>query len=130
MTRLRGSPLRPLLALALLQIATAACGSTPVLDDRQAYLAAHPALAPDRAEAIAAGRVEVGMTMEQVRAAVGPPLHVRRSMRAGPGGALATEIWIYPGPVVQPSPLKSAANSEFLMRLEFVSGILASMREL
>jgi len=121
-----------LFAIALAGVAGTlpACGTTPVLDSRQAYLASHPDLAPDRAEAITAGVVQIGMTMEEVRAALGPPLHVRRSMRAGPAGAVPVEIWIYPGPVARPSALKSAANSEFLIRLEFVAGILASEREI
>lgn len=120
-----------LLAAAGLQAVLAACStSTPVLNERQAYLASHPDLDRDRADAIAQGRVEIGMTAAEVRAALGPPLHVKRSMRAGPAGALPVEIWIYPGPVVRPSVMKSAADPEFLMRLEFVTGVLASIREM
>ncbi len=109
----------------------AACSSaTPTLDRRTAYLAENPSLPRDRAEAISAGVVQIGMTMEEVRAALGPPLHVRRSMRAGPAGPVAGEVWIYPGPVARPSAVKAAANSEFLIRYEFVAGILANEREI
>jgi hypothetical protein len=43
------------------------------MERAQAYLAAHPNLAPTAAEAIRSNSVRKGMTMEQVVAAWGPP---------------------------------------------------------
>lgn len=122
---------RAALVLALLPLcALWSCGETPNLDRRAAYLRANAALDPDRAEAIAVGRIEKGMTMAEVRATVGPPAHVRRSEREGPDGPVRVEVWIYPGPVVRPSVLKSSADPEFLVRLEFVNGVLRRIREI
>jgi hypothetical protein len=42
------------------------------------YVAAHPGLAPGTAEAIRSNRIRAGMTMEQVIAAWGRPVLVRR----------------------------------------------------
>ena len=120
----------PFAALAAAALLVACSTETPTLDRRSAYLAEHPSLPADRAAAITAGVAQIGMTMEEVRAALGPPLYVRRSVRAASGGAVPVEIWVYPGPVARPSSMKSAANSEFLIRFEFVSGILAGEREI
>ena len=114
--------------LALL--AAAACNGTPNVDRRMAYARQHPELSPERREAIAEGKVRTGMTMEEVRAVVGDPIHVTRSERSGPRGTVRAEVWIYPGPVVLPSVRKSAANSEFLVRLRFENGVLKEIREI
>ena len=80
---MRGLPHHLLAFLAAAWLA--ACSTdAPTLDRRSAFLAENPSLPRDRAEAIAAGVVQIGMTMAEVRAALGPPLHVRRTMRAGP----------------------------------------------
>ena len=119
------------LALLLLPLwGLSACGETPNLDRRAAYLAARPNIDPDRAEAISKGDVKTGMTKEEVRATVGEPLHIKRSEREAPDGPVAVEIWIYPGPVVRPSVLRSSQDSEFLIRLEFVKGVLRRIREI
>ena len=72
-------------AVALVAIAGAlggaACSETPNVDRRIAYANQHAELSPERREAIATGRVETGMTMDEVRAMV------RERMRTfGPGG--------------------------------------------
>jgi hypothetical protein len=70
------------------------------------------------------------MTPEEVRASVGAPLYLRYKQRPGPEGPVRIEIWIYPGPVVRPSVAKSAADAEFLIRLQFENGLLKVIREI
>ena len=119
------------LAGAVLALSVAAgCNGTPNVDRRTAYASRHPELSPEKREAIAEGKVRTGMTMEEVRAMVGDPIHVRRSERKGPRGTVHAEVWIYPGPVVLPSVMKSVANSEFLVRLRFENGVLKEIREI
>jgi hypothetical protein len=106
------------------------CTETPNVDRRIGYVNQHPELPIEKREAIAAGRVEPGMTMEEVRAVVGEPSHVTRKERRGPEGTIRVEVWIYPGPVVRPSVMRSAADSEFLVRLVFENGMLRNIREI
>jgi len=119
-----------LLVAALVSAGAVGCGETPNVDRRLAYVNQHAELPPDKRAAIAEGRVQVGMTMEEVRAMVGDPMHVTRRERQGPNGRIHVEVWIYPGPVVRPSVMKSAANSEFLARLTFENGVLKEIREI
>jgi hypothetical protein len=117
--------------LAVLTLSGAVgCSETPNVDRRLAYVNQHAELPPDKRAAIAEGRVQIGMTMEEVRAMVGDPIHVTRRERHGPNGKIQVEVWIYPGPVVRPSVMKSAANSEFLARLTFENGVLKEIREI
>ena len=119
------------LAGAVLALSAAAgCNGTPNVDRRLAYANQHTELTPEKREAIAEGRVEPGMTMEEVRAMVGEPTHVTRSRREDRTGTIDVEVWIYPGPVVRPSVMKSAADSEFLVRLRFENGVLRDIREI
>lgn len=119
------------LAGAVLALSAATgCNGTPNVDRRLAYANQHPELPPEKREAIADGRVQTGMTMAEVRAMVGEPAHVTRSQREGRTGPIHVEVWIYPGPVVRPSVMKSAANSEFLVRLRFENGVLKEIREI
>ncbi len=119
-----------LVAGAIALVAALACEGTPNLDRRKAYLAGHPHLDPARADAIRGGRVEKGMTPDEVRASVGPPLYIRLKRRPGPEGPVRIEVWIYPGPVVRPSVAKSAADAEFLIHLRFENGVLKEIREI
>jgi hypothetical protein len=59
---------------------------------RRAYAEARPDLAPPLREAILDGRVVVGMTPEQLRAARGAPHHVSEILTAG----RRSEQWVYP----------------------------------
>jgi len=117
-------------AVSTAALALAACAETPNVDRRLAYVNTHGELSAERRDAIAAGRVEPGMTMDEVRATVGEPIHLARSDRRGPEGPVRVEIWIYPGPVVHPSVMRSAADSEFLVRLRFENGVLREIREI
>jgi hypothetical protein len=119
-----------LIAGALALAAALACEGTPNLDRRKAYLAGHPSLDPIRAAAIREGRVEKGMSPDEVRASVGQPLYIRLKRQPGPEGPVRIEIWIYPGPVVRPSVAKSAADAEFLIHLRFENGMLKEIREI
>lgn len=119
-----------LLGAVLALSAAIGCNGTPNVDRRLAYANQHTELTPEKREAIAEGRVEPGMTMEEVRAMVGEPTHMTRSRREGRTGTIDVEVWIYPGPVVRPSVMKSVANSEFLVRLQFENGLLKEIREI
>jgi hypothetical protein len=117
-------------AVGIALVAAAACAETPNLDRRKAYIGAHPTLDLARADAIREGRLEKGMTQDEVRAAVGQPRHIRTREQPGPDGPVRIEIWIYPGPVVRPSVMRSAADAEFLIRLRFENGVLKEIREI
>jgi hypothetical protein len=116
-------------ALWLVLAWTAGCG-TPNVERRLAYVNQHPQLSPGTRAAIAEGRVQVGLTMEEVRAMVGEPLYVTKHERQGHDGVIHVQVWFYPGPVVCPSVMRSAANSEFLARLTFENGVLKEIREI
>jgi hypothetical protein len=116
-------------ALWLILAGTAGCG-TPNVDRRLAYVNRHAELSPNKRAAIAEGRVQVGLTMEEVRAMVGKPLYVTKNERRGRHGVIHVQVWFYPGPVVLPSVMRSAANSEFLARLTFENGVLKEIREI
>jgi hypothetical protein len=58
---------------------------------RQSFVASHPELPPDIRRAIASGRIVRGMSPEMVRAAIGEPLSINRSV----GGWGVNEQWIY-----------------------------------
>ena len=111
-------------------LALAACAETPNVDRRLAYVNRHGELSAERREAVSDGRVIIGMTMAEVRATVGEPLHVTKSERRGPEGPVHVEAWIYPGPVVRPSVMRSSQDSEFLVRLRFENGVLREIREM
>ena len=119
-----------LLGAVLALSAAIGCSGTPNVDRRLAYVNQHTDLSPERREAIALGRVEPGMSMEEVRAMVGEPTHVTHSRRDDRAGSIQVEVWIYPGPVIRPSVMKSVADSEFLMRLRFENGVLKEIREI
>jgi len=111
-------------------LALAACAETPNVDRRLAYVNQHGELSAERREGISDGHVIVGMTMDEVRATVGEPMHVTKSDRRGADGPVHVEVWIYPGPVVHPSVMRSTRNSEFLVRLRFENGVLREIREI
>jgi hypothetical protein len=117
-------------AISTAALSLGACAETPNVDRRLAYVSQHGELSAERRDAIAAGRVEPGMTMDEVRATVGEPIHLTRSDRRGPEGPIEVQVWIYPGPVVLPSVMRSAANSEFLVRLRFENGVLREIHEI
>jgi len=117
-------------AAVLASCAAAGCNGTPNLDRRVAYANQHTELPLEKREAIAEGRIQTGMTTEEVRAMAGEPIHVTKSERREGGGTVHAEVWIYPGPVVLPSVMKSVANSEFLVRLRFENGVLKEIREI
>jgi len=118
------------LAVSTGAIALAACAETPNVDRRLAYVNQHGELSAERREAISDGHVIVGMTMDEVRATVGEPMHVTKSDRREADGPVHAEVWIYPGPVVHPSVMRSSQDSEFMVRLRFENGVLREIREI
>ncbi len=79
-------------SVTALLIATALSGcktdSQLLNEEARAYVAAHPALDRKKASAIAANRLQKGMTMEQVTAAWGKPVIVQRFGNN-------TEYWLF-----------------------------------
>jgi hypothetical protein len=65
--------LRVCLFVAIAALLIAGCGPSLATQRRQAYINAHPELSPLAKQYIATGLVVRGMTMEEVRAAWGPP---------------------------------------------------------
>ncbi len=121
--RLAGAPRAPLSAL-LLGAALMACGSPQ--GARRDYLRAHPDLDAETRERIAQGRVQEGMSLEQVRAALGPP----DSRRAFEQGGEALEVWTYPGALVLRRITRTLTDLDYRVRLIFRAGVLERIEEM
>lgn len=63
------------------------------IERRKRFVADHPELSAERRNAILSGRYEIGMTPDEVRAAIGDPWHVNRSRTRW----ASHEQWIYYG---------------------------------
>lgn len=129
-----GAGERPSLPRALLAAAAAAAllacpgfsGCAGPRSARQAYLEAHPELDPRVRDLIAQGRVEEGMSREQVQAALGPP-DSRRAFEE-PGGTV--EVWTYPGALVVRRITRTATDLDYRVRLIFRGGTLERIEDL
>jgi hypothetical protein len=111
-------------AAALLAAAAPGCAASPGF--RQIYLEAHPEIDPAVRAAIEQGRVEKGMTPEQVEAALGPP-DSRRSFDEEAG---RVEIWTYPGALASRGITRSATDTDYRVRLVFRNGALEDVEDL
>lgn len=109
---------------ALLAAATFGCATAPRA--RQAYLEAHPDVDPAVRAAIEQGRVEKGMSAEQVEAALGPP----DSRRAFDENSGRVEIWTYPGALASRRITRSATETDYRVRLVFRNGALEKVEDL
>jgi hypothetical protein len=122
----RGAAVGALAAAALLALLVGpapGCATAP--RQRQAYLDAHPELDAALRAAISEGRVEKGMTPEQVTAALGPP-DTRRQFDEGAG---RVEIWTYPGALVSRRITRSATETDYRVRLVFRDGALDKVED-
>ena len=79
------------------------------------YFATHPEVPSSIAAAIDAGHVIRGMDQEQVRTALGEPLH-KKSFEGPP----AVEIWLYPGHKLHQDLLRT--HGVRLVRIVFLDG--------
>jgi hypothetical protein len=109
---------------ALLAIAAPGCAAASRA--RQAYLEAHPDIDLAVRAAIEQGRVEKGMTPEQVEAALGPP-DTRRTFGEEAG---RVEIWTYPGALASRRITRSATETDYRVRLVFRDGALEKVEDL
>ncbi len=73
---------RILVALLVMSLFCGACAPT-LTDSREAYIKAHPDLAPKVKDAISKGEPSVGMTMDEVRASCGDPNLVTQGVKDG-----------------------------------------------